>query len=255
VTWRKLTIAHYAAAVATLAIVLSCGSLYVAKLSYDLSLARDQRELLDKKPAIDIQLVPAGVSSLSAMISVTNRSEINISPLDIVAEPSVEAGELYFANDRQSIDKLNSSLSLTSMGTIAPKGKGTMKATLSGVTDGKFEQFRAGLELAFTVRIRSADQQDTVDQISIVRRILPAAGSPPLRPTPEMSVRAVVEAQNGHRNRQVFFYGLILLGLVVVLSLMFYVPRLWPRIAFKLRKSVPDPNSDSSAKEGRTDVR
>jgi hypothetical protein len=130
------------------------------------SVAKDQRELKDKQPAIDVQIRPAGISNLSVTIFITNRADIDRSPLDIVAENSVEAGSLNFANDRQSIDKLSSSLSLTSMGPIVPKGRSPTEATLSGVTDGRFEQFRPGLELEFTVRIRFADQKDTIEQIS-----------------------------------------------------------------------------------------
>lgn len=75
VTW---TVAHYAAVVSTVALALSGCSLYVAKRAYDLSIVRDQRELPDKKPAIDLQLRPAGVSTLSVTIEIINRSDINI---------------------------------------------------------------------------------------------------------------------------------------------------------------------------------
>jgi hypothetical protein len=228
-TERKFTTAHYAAIVSTLAFAISIGSLIYAKRSYELSFARDQRELMDKKPAIDIQMRPQAVSVLSVTISILNRSDVNISPLDIVAHPSIEAGELYFSSDRQSVDKLNSSLSLTPMGIIAPKGNGTIKATLSGVTDGKTERFRPGLELQFSVRTRFADQQDAVEQSSIVRRILPATGSPPLRPTPEMFVDAVVEAKKAQQDQQILFYGLVVLGFAAVLGLIFYFRRLWLR--------------------------
>lgn len=225
----KFTTAHYAAIVSSLAFAISVGSLIYAKRSYELSFARDQRELLDKKPAIDIQMRPQGVSTLSVTISILNRADVNISPLDIVVHPSIEAGELYFSNDRQSIDKLNSSLSLVPMGTIAPKGNGTIKATLSALTDGKAEQFRPGLELQFSVRTRFADQHDTVEQSGIVRRILPATGSPPPRPTPEMFVNAVIEAKKAKRNEQIWFYSLILLGSAAVVGFALYFRRLWWR--------------------------
>jgi hypothetical protein len=235
VTWRHLTLAHYAAVMSTVAIILSGGSLIYTKRSYELSVAKDQRELKDKQPAIDVQIRPAGISNLSVTISITNRADIDISPLDIVAENSVEVGSLYFANDRQSIDKLSSSLSLTSMGQIVPKGRSTTKATLSGVTDGRFEQFRPGVELEFTVRIRFADQQDTVEQISIVRRILPPLADR-LQPTPEMFLTAVIEAEKARRNQQVFFFAQILLGLMAFFSLIFYLFRLWQTRAGKLPK-------------------
>jgi hypothetical protein len=82
VTMRQITIAQYAAIVSTVAIFISCGSLYVSKLSYDLSSAKDQRELRDKMPAIDLQVTPAGVSSATVTIMITNRADINVAPLD-----------------------------------------------------------------------------------------------------------------------------------------------------------------------------
>jgi hypothetical protein len=232
-TWRHLTLAHYAAVVSTVAIILSGGSLIYTKRSYDFSVVKDQRELKDKQPAIDVQIRPAGISNLSVIISITNRADIDISPLDIVAENSIEAGTLYFSNDRQSVDKLSTTLSLASMGQIAPKGRNTVKATLSGVTDGKFEQFRPGLELEFTVRIRFADQEDTIEPISIVRRILPPLADRP-QPTPEMFLNTVIEAQKARRNQQVFFFAQISFGLVAVFSLIFYLFRLWQT---KVRKT------------------
>jgi hypothetical protein len=59
------------------------------------------------------------------------RAEINILPQDVTAEPSLQAGEFCFSSAQQGIDKLKSSLSLLPMGTVAPKGVGTMKANLS----------------------------------------------------------------------------------------------------------------------------
>jgi hypothetical protein len=217
---------QFATIISVIALVVSSGSFIVSKLSYNLSVAKDQREIQDKMPAIDVQIRPAGISTLSVTISIINRADIDISPLDIVAENSVEAGSLYFSNDRQSINKLSSSLSLTSMGPIAPKGRSTTKATLSGVTDGKFEQFRPEIELEFTVRIRFADRQDTIEQIPIVRRILPPL-TDRLQPTPEMFLTAVMDAQKAHRNQQVLFFAQILLALVALFSLIFYLFRRW----------------------------
>lgn len=246
-TW---TLAHYAAVVSTVAIVLSGGSLYVAKRALDLSLIRDQRELQDKKPAIDLQLRPTGVSTLSVTVEIINRSDINIVPLDIVAEHSFEAGDLYLSNAQQSTDKLSSSLSLRSMGTIAPKGRATAKATLAGVTDGKFEQFRPGLELEFTVRVRFADQQDTVEETTIVRRILSqSADNLRPRPTPEMFLNAVLEAKREARNRQLLIYAAqIFAALVVALALLFCLLRFWPAIALKLGRKTPSSGEGSEAK-------
>jgi hypothetical protein len=221
-----LTTAHYAAIVSTVAFFVSCGSFIYTKQAYDLSVAKDQRELKDKQPAIDVQLRPAGLSNLSATISIINRADVDISPLDIVSENSIEAGTLYFSNDRQSIDKLSSSLSLTSMGQIVPKGRSTMKATLSGITDGNLEQFHPGLELEFTVHIRFADQHDTIAEIPIVRRILPPL-TDRLQPTPEMFLTVIREAEKNRRNQRVLFFAEIGLGLVALAYLIFYVFRLW----------------------------
>jgi hypothetical protein len=65
VTWRHLTLAHYAAVVSTVAIILSAGSLIYTKRSYDLNAAKEERELRDKEPAIDIQIRPLGASAAS----------------------------------------------------------------------------------------------------------------------------------------------------------------------------------------------
>src|ERR1700722_1989538 len=184
--WRQFTTAHYAAVISTLAFLLSSASFYVAKRSYDITAAKDARELSEKKPTVDIQMRPTGVSTLAVNIAILNRADVNISPLDVTAEHSLEMGSLYFGNAQQSIEKLSPTLSLRSMGSIAPKGVGTLKATLAGVTDGKFEQFKPGLSLEFTVRIRFADQQDTIKESTIVRRILaPTGGDPELQPTPK----------------------------------------------------------------------
>jgi hypothetical protein len=123
-------------------------------------------------PAVDVQIRPTGASSASMVISIINRADINIAPLEIEVDHSFEAGDLYLSDAQQSVDKLLSSLSLRAMGTIVPKGVGTMKATLSGVTDGKWDSLTPGLELQFTLRIRFADEQDTIQTFSIVRRII-----------------------------------------------------------------------------------
>jgi hypothetical protein len=119
-----------------------------------------------------VQIRPTGASSASVVISIINRADVNIAPLDLRAEHSDEAGDLYLSSSQQSIDKLQTSLNLQAMGTIAPKGTGAMKAILSGVTDGKWDSLTPGLELQFTLRIRFADDQDTIQPFSIVRRII-----------------------------------------------------------------------------------
>jgi len=168
----KLTREWWTAIVATLGLLAACGSLYVAKRAYDLNAIKDNREISDKQPAVDIDIVPTGASSAWVTISVLNRTESNIVPLDITVLPSLEAGEFYFSNPQQSFDKLRSSLSLRPMGTIAPKAAGTIKARLSGVTDGKADNFTPGLELQFAARIRLTDNRDTVRTIDIIRRII-----------------------------------------------------------------------------------
>jgi hypothetical protein len=95
--------------------------LYISKRSLDLSAAKDERELRDKEPAIDVQVRPAGVSTASITISMLNRADVNITPLDIMVEHSFEIGDLYLSSAKQSANLLKSSLSLSPMGTIAPK--------------------------------------------------------------------------------------------------------------------------------------
>jgi hypothetical protein len=161
----------YATAVSTLALLISLGSFYTARQSFDLSFAKEQREIRDKMPAIDLQLRADGASSADVTVSIINRSDANIAPQDIIVFPSVEAGEFYFSSARQSLDKLSSSLSLLPMGAIAPKAAGTMKARLSGVSDGKDDAFKREVELQFAVRVRFGDEQDTLRTFEVVRRV------------------------------------------------------------------------------------
>jgi hypothetical protein len=111
------------------------------------------------------------------------------------------------------------------MGTIAPKGTGTLKATLAGATDGKSDSLTPGIELEFNVRIRFADQQDTIVPIPVVRRILPPLAERP-QPTQEMFTAAVMEAKKAQRNQRIYFYAQIILALAASLSLVFYLFRL-----------------------------
>lgn len=192
-----------------MAIILSGGSAYYTKRSYDLNAIRDQREVMEKRPAVDVQLRPAGLSDLSVKVSIINRSNTNIIPLDIEAEHSFDAGTLYFSNDEQSIDQLRSILSLASMGTIAPSGTRTATATLSGITNGKFEQFQAGLELGFIIRVRLADEQDTIENIKLIRRILPRPEDRhQIEPTPQMFLAIIEDMQRARRNQQLIIFTL-----------------------------------------------
>ncbi|MDH2343238.1 hypothetical protein [Bradyrhizobium sp. SSUT77] len=166
-----------------IAIGISAASLVYSKRSYDLSAARDERELADKLPAIDVQVRPDGATSAMLTISIANRGEVNLAPLDITAEHSFEAGELYLSSAQQSADSLKTSLSLASMGTVAPKGVGSLKARLFGATDGKDDRFVPGLELRFDVRVRVAEQQDNIKTFVIARRILPPLAAEPCPPS------------------------------------------------------------------------
>jgi hypothetical protein len=127
-----------------IAIAISGASLIYSKRSYDLSAARDEREMMDKLPGVDVQVRPDGATSAALTISIANRGDINMVPLDITAAHSFEAGELYISSGKQSADRLKTSLSLTSMGTIAPKGVGSLRARLFGATDGKMIGLRRG---------------------------------------------------------------------------------------------------------------
>ena len=166
-----------------IAIGVSAASFAVSKCSYDLSVARDQRELMDKLPALDVQVRPDGATSAAVTVSIANRGDINIMPLDITAEHSFEAGELYLSSTQQSAERLKTSLSLVSMGTIAPKGIANLKARLFGATDGKDDRFVPGLELRFDVRIRFAEEQDNIKNFTVVRRILPPLAAEPCPPS------------------------------------------------------------------------
>jgi hypothetical protein len=180
----KFTIAHYAAIVSTLAFVGSgVVGVYFAKQTYNLNAAKEDRELREKLPAIDVQVRLAGVSTAAIIISVLNRADVNITPLDITVEHSFEIGDLYLSSAKQSIDLLKSALSLSPMGPVVPKGVGTLKATLSGVTDGKDDTFTPGLEFRFAVRIRFADAEDTVKTFPVARRILPPSAVEPCPPS------------------------------------------------------------------------
>ena len=87
-------------------------------------------------------------------------------------------------------------------------------------------------QTAANVRIRFADQRDTVVAIPVVRRILPPLAERS-QPTEEMLISVVMEANKAHRNRQVVFIVEILLGPAASLGLIFYLFRLWRTKAAK----------------------
>jgi hypothetical protein len=186
----KLPQIQAATIISVIAITISGASLIYSKRSYDLSAARDEREMMDKLPAFDVQIRPDGVTSAALTISIANRGDINIAPLDIRAEHSFEAGELYLSSAQQSANRLKTSLSLTSIGTIAPKGVGNLKARLFGATDGKDDRFVAGLELRFDIRIRFSGMDDNIRTFTVVRQILPPTAREPCPPSWTLVPRA-----------------------------------------------------------------
>jgi archaellum component FlaF (FlaF/FlaG flagellin family) len=167
----EMTTARYAAIISTIGFFISLGSMYVAKLSYDVNARKEIREISEKRQAVDIQVTPDGASSASMTISIINRGDVNVVPQDITVLPSLEAGEFYLSSNRQSVDQLKSWLSLGSMGTIAPKASGSLKARVSGVTDGKDDAFQLGVELQFIVRVRLGDNNETMETQDITRRV------------------------------------------------------------------------------------
>jgi hypothetical protein len=156
--------------VSVLAFLISCGGLYVAKKAYDLSAVRDAREISAQAPAIDVQVRQSGTAVAAVIISITNRSNMNIAPQWIAVLPSLQAGVTFFSSKGQKIDDLKSSLSLLSMGTIKPKETVSTNAVLSGQTDGKWDNF-SDAELPFVVRIRFGDDADTFQSFELTRRI------------------------------------------------------------------------------------
>jgi hypothetical protein len=178
-----------ATVISVIAIGISAASLMVSKRSLELSAAKDQRELLDKMPAIDVQVTPAGVSSAAVTIAISNRGDFNITPLDITVEHSFEVGDLYLSSAQQSIDRLKSSLSLLPIGTITPRNVGRLKVTVSEATDGKVDSFKPGLEFLFAVRIRFSDEQDSIKTFPIVRRIIPPVAAEPCPPERTLAPR------------------------------------------------------------------
>jgi hypothetical protein len=169
----NFTTAHYTAIVSTLAFLASgIVGVYFTKLGHDLNLRKEEREQREREPTVDIDVRPnRRASSAEITISILNRGEIVIVPLDITVLPSFEWGEFYFSGPGQSLDGLKSTLSLGSMGTLLPKAAGKVQGIVAGVTDGKDDSFKSVVELQFIVRIRLGDEQGAVKFFPMVRRV------------------------------------------------------------------------------------
>lgn len=224
--WQKFALDHYAGLLSAIAIVVSGSSLYVAKLSYDFGVAKELREVQEKQPIFDLQIIPRGASAAAFTLAILNRSETAILPRSMRVEPSVEAGELYLSTRQQSIDKLSSTLDLQSMGSIAPKSTAKLNGVLAGATDGKSDSLTPGLELHFTFTLRYGDQNDTIQKIDVVRNILPAVTDRP-RPTPEMFLAVVEEAnRKAQQKARLYFFGQIAVAVAAISLALFFVLRL-----------------------------
>lgn len=238
--WRKFAIDHYAGLLSAIAIVVSGGSLYVAKLSYDFSVAKELREAQEKQPVFDLQINLRGASAATFALSILNRSETNIVPLSMRVENSVEAGELYLSSRQQSLDKLSSTLDLQSMGSIAPKSTAKLIGVLAGATDGKSDTLTPGLELRFAFTLRYGDQKDTIQQIDVVRNILPPVADRP-RPTPEMFLAVVQEAKRkAQQEERLYLFGQITVAVAAISLALFLVVR---RLRDRRDKARPSPKS------------
>ena len=86
----EMTTARYAAIISTVGFFVSLGSMYVAKLSYDVNARKEIREISEKRPAVDLQVTPDGASSASMTISIINRGDVNIVPQDITVLPPLK---------------------------------------------------------------------------------------------------------------------------------------------------------------------
>ena len=223
--WRQFLLNHYAGMLSAIAIVVSGGSLDVAKLSYDFSVAQELREIQEKQPVFDLQITPRGASAAAFALSILNRSETNILPLSMRVEHSSEAGEFYLAAHQQSLDRLSSTLDLQSMGSIPPKSTAKLNGVLAGATDGKWDSLMPGLELHFAFTVRYGDQKDTLQTIAVVRTILPAVTDRP-RPTPEMFLAVVEEAKRkAEQKERLYVLGQIAVAAAAISLALFFVFR------------------------------
>ena len=169
----NFTVAHYTSLIATLAF-LSGGvaGLYYTKLAYDLNVTKDDRERNAKEPNVDIDIRPGrSASAADFTLTILNRSEIQIAPQDITVLRDFDWGDFYLAGPGQSIDALKSTLSLRSMSTIPPNSTVTFKGVVAGVTDGKVDSYKTGVNLQFIVRLRLSDTQGTIRVFPMFRHV------------------------------------------------------------------------------------
>src|SRR5260370_36910692 len=108
----SVSAATYASIVSPLAFFVSCGGLYVAKKAFDLSALRDAREISAQAPAIDVQVRQSGTAVAAVTISLTNRSDVSITPQWVAVLPSFEAGVTFFLSRNPKVGDLRLSLRL-----------------------------------------------------------------------------------------------------------------------------------------------
>jgi hypothetical protein len=146
---------------------------YYSKRAYDLNAARDQREQRSKRPAIDIQMRPSqNPVDVLLDVSITNRSDINISPqvITISAPPTAgfDSGIGSLTIGKTGVGEITSPVAwLLEMGPIKPGASGSINLTVRA----KSPPFPTGTELQFAVWVRLADEQDSVEQYRVIRRI------------------------------------------------------------------------------------
>jgi hypothetical protein len=170
----NFTVAHYTSLIATLAFFSGgVAGLYYTKLSYDLNVSKDDRERNSNEPIVDIDIRPGrSASAADFTLTIVNRSEMQIAPQDITVLRDFDLGDFYLAGPGQGIELLKSTLSLRLMRIIPPNSTVALKSgVVAGVTDGKVDSFKTGVDLQFIVRIRLGDSLGTIRVIPIVRHV------------------------------------------------------------------------------------
>ena len=159
--------------IALAALIVSLLSAGATWRGYELNLARDQRELRSKRPAIDIRMIPSkNPVDITLNVSITNRSDINITPqaIKVSSQPTIgfDSGIGALAIGKAAIGEITSPVAfLLEMGTIKPGQSREIALTARA----KSPPFPTGMELQFTVAIRLADEQDSVEEYSLIRRV------------------------------------------------------------------------------------